>query len=131
MRDNPISRNIVVETIQTISLTRRLWMRAVRIAANAPKKQQLVSACPLGKLYDSGGNTSKNGSGRVRLKASFRLTFSRDAPTIVIAKSFASRPHFRDANQMMTTAVAHVRNSIEPRNEMPRIAVVIAGDASR
>ena len=113
-----------------MSLVRLLLIRAVRIAADAPKKQQLVSACPLGKLYDSGGNKSKKGIGRVRLNASFKLMFSADAPAIVIAKSMASRRHVRDANQMMITAVALVRNSIEPRNERPRIAVVIAGEAN-
>ena len=39
-------------------------IRAVQIAANAPKKT-LVSECPLGKLYVSGGVRSKNGTGRV------------------------------------------------------------------
>jgi len=105
-------------------------MRAVMIAANAPKKHALVSACPLGKLYDSGGNRSKKGTGRARLKASFRVMFSNDAPIIVAAMSFASRPHLREANQIMTTAVAMVRKSVEPRNEMPRITVVMAGDAN-
>src|SRR5688572_13878098 len=100
------------------------------IAARAPKKQALVSACPLGKLYDSGGSTSKNGSGRVRLNASLSETFNNDAPTIVTAMSFASRPHRRTANQIMTAVVASIRKSVEPRNEMPRITVVIAGDAS-
>jgi hypothetical protein len=105
-------------------------MRAVMIAANAPKKHALVSECPLGKLYEPGGSKSKNGRGRVRLKASLRETFSSEAPIIVAAISFASRPHFLVANQMMTVAVASVRNSVDPRNEMPRMAVVIAGDAN-
>ena len=100
------------------------------IAANAPKKHALVRECPLGKLYDSGGNKSKNGSGRARLNASLSVRFNNDAPIIVAAKSFASRPHFRVANQIMTAAVAGVRKRVEPRNEMPRMTVVIAGDAS-
>ena len=105
-------------------------MRAVMMAANAPKKQALVSACPLGKLYDCGGSKSKNGSGRARLNASLRVMFKAYAPIIVAAISFASRPHLRDANQMIAAAVARMRKSIEPRNEMPRMAVVIAGEAN-
>ena len=121
---------MIVQTIHTTILGHRRLIRAVIIAANAPKKHALVSECPLGKLYDSGGHKSKNGTGRARLNASFRVMLSNDAPIIVAAMSFASRPHRRDANQMITAAVAIVRKIIEPRNEMPRIAVVIAGEAS-
>src|SRR5918999_5350234 len=117
MREKPINRNIVAQTIQTTILARLFFMRAVRNAASAPKKQQLVSACPLGKLYVSGGRRSKNGTGRARLNASLRQIFSNDAPIIVSAKSFASRPHFRSANATITTPVAMVRNNVEPRNE--------------
>lgn len=119
-----------MQTIHTIIRGRLRLIRPVISAANAPKKHALVSACPLGKLYDSGGRRSKNGSGRVRLKASLRVMFKADAPTIVAAMSFASRPHFRSANQMIAVAEAIVRKIIEPRNEMPRMAVVIAGEAS-
>ena len=119
-----------MQTIQTRILARFRLIRAEMIAANAPKKHALVSECPLGKLYDSGGNKSKNGTGRARLNASLRVMFSNDAPIIVAAMSLASRPHLRSANQVMTAPVAIVRNNVEPRNEMPRIAVVIAGDAS-
>ena len=63
-------------------------------AANAPKTA-LVSECPLGKLYVSGGVRSKNGTGRARWKVSLRVIFTSAAPTIVIAKSFASRQLFQ------------------------------------
>ena len=83
-----------------------------------------------GKAVRLRRHKSKNGTGRERLNASFRVTFNNEAPIIVTAKSFASRPHLRVANQMMIAAVAIVRKIVEPTNEMPRIAVVIAGDAS-
>src|SRR5215813_3366545 len=104
--------------------------RPDKIAARPAKKQQLASECPLGKLYVSGGVRSKNGIGRGRAKASFKVVLRVDAPIIVIAKSFASRPHLRSANRMMTTIVAMVRKRAEPTNEMLRIAVVNGGVAS-
>ena len=53
-----------MQTIHTITRVRFDLIRAVQIAANAPKKTALVSECPLGKLYVSGGVRSKNGTGR-------------------------------------------------------------------
>src|SRR5687768_7255231 len=116
--------------VERIARKRFLLIRALRIAASAPKKQQLASECPLGKLYVGGGNRSKKGSGRARLNASFRVVFSSAAPSIVSKKSFASRPHFRRANIKITMPLAIVRKRVEPRKEMPRMIVVRVGVAN-
>ncbi len=79
----------------------------------------LVSECPLGKLYVSGGERLKNGIGRGRLNASLSVIFKSDAPIIVIAKSFASRPHFRIAKRTTTKIVPTVSAIVEPINEKP------------
>src|SRR5258705_4539601 len=130
MRERPIRRNNKVATTQIAALSLEPSSRAVRRAARAQKKQQLASECPLGKLYDSGASRLKKGTGRGRLKATFRVVFSKDAPIMVIAKSFASRRHFRYRNHSTTTIVARVRKSVDPRNDMPRISEVNAGEAN-
>src|SRR5688572_11134255 len=116
--------------VQRIARSRFFLIRALRIAASAPKKQQLASECPLGKVYVGGGNRSKNGSGRARLKASFRVVFSSAAPSIVSKKSFASRPHFRRANIKITMPVETVRNRVPPMKERPRMIEVRVGVAN-
>ncbi len=105
-------------------------MRAVRIAARAPKKTALVNECPLGKLYVSGGERLKNGTGRGRLNASFKVIFNNPAPIIVNAKSFASRFIFRIAKRTTTKIVPTVSAIVEPTNENPRMIAVSNGDAS-
>src|ERR1041385_9258414 len=105
-------------------------MRAVRIAASAPKKTALVSECPLGKLYVSGAVRLKNGTGRGRLKASLRVTFKIPAPAIVIGKSFASRLHFSIAKQTTTMIVPIVSAKVDPAKEIQRMIVVSNGEAS-
>ena len=104
--------------------------RAVRIAASAPKKQKLASECPLGKLYDSGGSRSKNGVGRARLNANFRVMFRIAAPSMVAPNSNPSRFSFFEISQKTITIVAIVKKIDEPMKESPRIAEVIAGDAN-
>jgi len=64
------------------------------------------------------------------LNASFNVTFKIDAPTIVMVKRIASRFQCRFKNSTTTTAVAIVRKIVDPRNDMPRIADVIAGEAN-
>ena len=68
--------------------------------------------------------------GRSRLKASLRVTFNKPAPIIVIAKSFASRPHFRMADQATKMIVPTVSDIVDPINDNARIIVVSAGEAS-
>src|ERR1700752_5194284 len=98
------------------------------IAASAPKKTALVNECPLGKLYDSGGERLKNGIGLGRLNASLRVIFNNAAPIIVIAKSFASRFHLRITKRTTTKMVPTVKVIVEPTNENPRIIAVSSGE---
>lgn len=105
-------------------------MRVARIVASAPKKQKLASECPLGKLKDSGASKSKNGTGRGRLKVSFRVVLRIAAPIIVMPKRYASRRQRRDMNQANMTIEAVVKNRLEPMKEMPRIVAVRVGLAN-
>ena len=105
-------------------------MRAVKIAASATKKTALVSECQLGKLYDSGGERLKKGTGRGRLNASFRVIFNKPAPIIVSAKSIASRFHLCIAKRTTTKIVATVSAIVDPTNENPRMIAVSIGEAS-
>src|SRR6185369_6344910 len=130
MRDKPINKNIAVATIHIATCTRFDLIRAVRIAASAPKKTALVSECPLGKLYVSGGKRLKNGTGRGRLNASLRVIFNKPAPIIVSAKSFASRFHFCIAKRTTTKIVPRLSAIVEPANENPRMIAVMGGEAS-
>src|SRR5687768_1133426 len=116
--------------VQRIVRGRLCFMRPERTAARPAKKQQLASEWPLGKLKLSGVVRLKKGTGRGRLKASFSVMFKSDAPIIVSAKSFASRPHLRHANHVIAMIVATVKNSVEPRNEMARMNNVNGGEAS-
>ena len=80
----------------------RTRLKFLMPAAIAPKNTALVNECPLGKLYVSGADRLKNGTGRGRLNASLSVIFNSPAPIIVIAKSFASRFHFRIAKRTTT-----------------------------
>ena len=108
-----------MQMIHTITRARLDVIRAVQMAANAPKKTALVSECPLGKLYVSGGVRSKKGTGRARLNVSLSVMFSSAAPIIVIAKSFASRPSFFIASCTMTMVVSTASASVDPTKEKP------------
>ena len=52
------------------------------------------------------------------------------APIIVIAKSFASRPHLRIAKRTTTKIVPIVSAIVDPTNESPRMIAVSNGEAS-
>ena len=121
---------MAVLTIHIATRTRFDLIRAVRIAARAPKKTALVSECPLGKLYVSGTERLKNGTGRGRLNASFKVIFKSAAPIIVIAKSFASCFHLRIAKRYTTKIDPAASAIVEPTNENPRMILVINGEAS-
>src|ERR1043165_1077644 len=99
---------------------RLLFTRPERIAASPAKKQQLASEWPLGKLYVSGGERLKNGTGRGRLNASFSVIFRSPAPIIVSANSIASRFHFRIAKRITTKIVPALSAIVDPTNENPR-----------
>ena len=105
-------------------------MRAVKIAASAPKKTALVNECPLGKLYDSGGERLKYGTGRGRLNASFSVIFKSPAPIIVNANSIASRFHFRSAKRITMKIVPALSAIVDPTNDNPRMIAVTTGEAS-
>src|SRR6185295_3333126 len=118
---------MAVLTIHIAACTRLDLMRAVKIAASAPKKTALVSEWPLGKLYVSGGDRLKNGTGRGRVNASFSVLFNNPAPIIVSAKSIASRFHFRIAKRITTKIVPALSAIVDPTNENPRMMAVSKG----
>jgi hypothetical protein len=58
------------------------------------------------------------------------VMFRNDAPIIVSAKSFASRPHPRVANHTIAATVKTVRKKLEPTNDMKRMNNVMLGEAN-
>src|ERR1044072_5682350 len=106
-------------------------IRAVSIAASGPKKTALVNEWPLGKLYVSGGERLKNGTGRGRLNARFSVVFKGPAPIVGRAKRRASRFHFCIAKRTSTKIVPTLSAIVDPTNESPRMIAEIGRPSCR